>query len=492
MLSSAAKQTSISPETGGSPDDLLRAIIDACVSNVAVLDESGAIIYASKAWNPMEPRSEPLADPHDKSLLYFENFESFSRSDLGEEPPITLANDLAEILSGKIKEFHRRYYSRLLTERRPFVIHAARLNLPPATLRVLITHEELPLAEEEFRTSKKRLLELLGTMILAWEGEVEGQRFTYVSEQAGELLGYPEASWYEPGFLASHVHADDLQVVLAAFQKQTQVMDHFDLTFRLWASNGQLVWVQNLISVSRTQGRTRLHGFIIDVSERKRVELALKDLAGRLIAAQEEERRRVARELHDDLNQRMALLSLELEQLGEKIEQPRVLRKTVQLLLAQANELSTEIHRLSYRLHPSKLDHLGLLAAVKSLCRELTQSGKIKVEFHHTGFPGQLDKDLTLCVFRIAQEGLRNCVKHSGADSVTVLLTKTRSTVRLVVSDNGCGFNTKSELMERGLGFTSMKERLHVLGGEISVYSQPQTGTRVDVLVPLRLKTTPP
>src|SRR5215208_559220 len=131
MLSSAAKQTSVSPEAAGSPDDLLRAIIDACVSNVAVLDESGSIIYASKAWSRLEHNSKPQADRHNKALPYFESCERLSESGLDEEPNITLADDLEGILSGEVKEFHRKYF-RLLKER-PFAMHAARLNLPPST-----------------------------------------------------------------------------------------------------------------------------------------------------------------------------------------------------------------------------------------------------------------------------------------------------------------------------------------------------------------------
>src|SRR5215204_821425 len=274
MLSTAAKQTPVSTDTGGSPDDLLWAIIDACVSNVAVLDESGSIIYASKAWSLLEHSSKSQTDRHDKALAYFESCERFSESGLDDEPCITLADDLRGILSGEVKEFHQKYSLRSLTERRPFAMHAARLNLPPSTFRVLITYEELSV-QEDFRNSKERLLELLGTRILAWEGEVEGQRFTYVSEQATEMLGYPVSSWYEPDFLASHVHADDLYPVIAAYQKQTDIMEYFDLTFRMWASDGRLVWVQNLISVvSRDPGKTRLHGFMIDISERKRAEQA--------------------------------------------------------------------------------------------------------------------------------------------------------------------------------------------------------------------------
>ena len=488
MLLSFAEKTvnRMKRDSNNSPDDSLRAIIDACVSNVAVLDESGSIIYASRAWSLLEQGHNPSIDT---TLSYFESCKRFTPSEADEEAIITLADDIQDILFGDEKEFHRKYYVPSLIDRRPFVIHAARLNLPGTTFRVLITHEELPPVREDFRDSKERLIELLGTKILAWEGEVQGQRFTYVSEQAVKMLGYPIASWYEPKFLASHIHADDLSWVLGAYEKQTRVTEHFDLTFRMWASDGRLVWVQNLVSVgAQKEGTTKIHGFMIDVSERKRAEEALKDVGGRLIAAQEEERRRVARELHDDFNQRLALLSVELEQLAQKIEKPIGLRRDIRRIQTQAQEIAAEIHRLSYKLHPSKLDHLGLAAAVKSLCTELTKSGKVKVEFHQSGFPAQLDNDITLCVFRIAQEGLRNCVKHSGADSARVVLTRTRNAVRLIVSDNGCGFNTKTALMDKGLGFISMKERLHLLGGEMNVYSKPLRGTRIEVSVPLKSK----
>lgn len=485
MLSSQAAQmaNSIARENN-SPEAFLRAIVDACVSNVAVLDESGSIIYASKAWSLFE------RNPVNKNgTAYFENCRRFTKSESDEEAKITLADDIHDILFGTEKEFHRKYYFHSLTEQQPFLMHAARLNLPGSSFRVLITHEKLPSVADDFRNSKERLIELLGTKILTWEGEVEGQRFDYVSEQAVKMLGYPVTDWYEPNFLVKHIHQDDLFWVLATYQKQTRIAQHFDLTFRMWASNGTLIWVQNLVSVdAQIDGATKLHGFMIDVSERKRAEEALKDVGGRLIAAQEEERRRVARELHDDFNQRLAVLSIELEELGEKLQKQPSLHRTIQRLQTQSQEIAAEIHRLSYKLHPSKLDHLGLVAAVRSLCSELTESKKLKVEFHQSGFPAVLEKDVTLCVFRIAQEGLRNCVRHSGADSARVVLTRTRNAVRLVVSDNGCGFNTKSELMEKGLGFISMKERLHLLGGEMNVYSRPLRGTRVEVSVPLKQK----
>src|SRR5688572_28429460 len=405
MLSSAAKQVirAITPDNSP-PDDSLRVMVDACISNVAVLDESGSVIYASKAWDLLDRNFAAKTG----AAPLFDSCRRFNDAELHEESEISLADDIHSILIGKQTEFHHQFHFNALPQSRPFFMHAARLNLPGRTFRVLITHEELPSVRERFKESKERLLEFLGTKILAWEGEVEGQRFTYVSEHAVEMLGYPVADWYEPNFLASHIHTDDQHWVLAAHHKQTRISEHFDLTFRMWASDGRLVWVQNLISVgSQSAGTRKLHGFMIDVSERKRAEEALKALGGRLIAAQEEERRRVARELHDDFNQRLAVMSIELEQLGQKIQKPLGLRRSVQRLQDLAQEIAAEIHRLSYKLHPSKLDHLGLVAAVKSLCAELSERGKLNVEFHQTGFPCALDKDTTLCLFRIAQEGLR-------------------------------------------------------------------------------------
>lgn len=487
MLSTSAKRilTPVFRSHEHSSDDLLWAIVDACVSNVAVLDETGSIIYASRAWSRFE---RDAVENTGTGATYFESCRRFIQSD--EEPGITLADDVQGLIFGAVKEFHHRYYFDALIEPRPFVVHAARLNLAGSSFRILVTREELPIVQEDFRDSKEHLIKLLGTRIMSWKGELERQRFTYVSEHAVKMFGYPVAAWYDPDFLISHMHADDLEWVPAAYQKQARVTNHFDLTFRLWTSDGRLVWVQNLISVSgQSNGATKLHGFMIDVSDRKRTEEALKDLGGRLLAAQEEERCRVARELHDDFNQRLAVLSIELEQLGNKIQKPLGLRRSVERLQTQAHELAAEIHRLSYKLHPAKLDHLGLAAAIKSLCAELNQTEKLKVEFFQTGCPDPVDKDITLCVFRIAQESLRNCVKHSQADSVRVVLTRTRSSIRLLVSDNGCGFNTNSELMEKGLGFISMKERLHLVGGKINVYSKPLRGTRIEVSVPLKIQT---
>jgi PAS domain S-box-containing protein len=467
-------------------DDFLRAIVDACVSNVAVLDESGAILYTSNAWRLLDHAT--TSEPE----LFEYSFESFKRlpaSEFDGGADVTLAEDLRRILYGGEKEFHRNYYCSLFNNGHPFVMHAARLNLPGSTFRVLMTHEDLPAAREDLKHTKERLTQLLETTkVVSWEAEVEAQRFTYVSEQAVKMLGFPTRDWYEPNFFASHLHPHDRRRVLSAYQTQARLVEHFDLTFRMIGNEGRVAWVQNLVSITpESDTPARMHGFMIDISERKRNEEALKHLGSRLIAAQEEERKRIARELHDDLNQRMAVLSIELDQLSRETRKSLGLQKRLHRMQLQAQEISSDIHRLSYKLHPSKLDHLGLTAALKSLCEELTltQNGQLRVHFHQSKVPADLPKDVTLCLFRIAQETLRNSVKHSGADSVQVVLTKTYNSIRLSISDNGCGFDTSSDLMDKGLGFISMHERLRLVGGEIKICSKPLRGTRIDVLIPL-------
>jgi PAS domain S-box-containing protein len=470
-------------------DDFLRAIVDACVSNVAVLDESGSILYTSHAWRLFEQGPIPDSENLEGAPNSFESLKRFDASGTEEGADVTLAEDLRRILYAGEREFHRNYHCPGLNEGRPLVMHAARLNLPGSTFRVLMTHEDLHVPREDPRDTKERLTRLLETTnVVNWEAEIEGQRFTYVSEQAVKMLGFPTRAWYEPNFLAAHIHPHDRRRVLSTYQTQAQLVEHFDLTFRMIGNDGRVAWVQNLVSITPENGKAaRMHGFMIDISERKRSEEALKLLGSRLIAAQEEERKRIARELHDDLNQRMAVLSIELDQLSQENRKSAGLQKRLHKMQLQAQEISSDIHRLSYKLHPSKLDHLGLSAAVKSLCDELslTQSGKLRVHFHQNGVPANLPKDVTLCLFRIAQETLRNCVKHSGADTVQVVLTKTHNSIRLSILDNGCGFDTSSDSMDKGLGFISMHERLRLVGGEIKISSQPLRGTRIDVLIPL-------
>jgi PAS domain S-box-containing protein len=225
---------------------------------------------------------------------------------------------------------------------------------------------------------------------------------------------------------------------------------------------------------------------VIDLTERRRAEEGLRAsrrelqlLTGRLLEAQEVERRRIARELHDDVNQSLALLAVEMDLLAGS---PAGTADRVRALSDRVKELSSSVHDLSHQLHPAKLEQLGLVAAVSGLCKELGQSHDLDVKFTHYPEPGAIPPDAALCLYRIVQEALRNVVKHSGSRHTAVELWGTADAVALSITDDGIGFDPGAS--NGGLGLVSMRERLHLIGGEIVIRSRPSGGTRIDVRVP--------
>ncbi len=229
-----------------------------------------------------------------------------------------------------------------------------------------------------------------------------------------------------------------------------------------------------------------LQGFLIDITERKRAEETLQNLSGRLISAQEEERSRIARELHDDFNQRLALLAVDLERLaGRQLASGGDFSDCLESLLRRTKELSSDVHRLSHQLHPSFLDHLGLVAAIRIFCKELSGQHVIHIELAHHEVPRQLPKDVALCLYRLVQEALRNVIKHSGAQTARVELGGTTDELALQISDTGTGFDPDGVQARRGLGLLSMRERLRPVSGKILVERLEPNGTRIEVRVPI-------
>ena len=220
------------------------------------------------------------------------------------------------------------------------------------------------------------------------------------------------------------------------------------------------------------------------VLQRTRVEEERLELSGRLIHAQEEERSRIGRELHDDLNQRLGLLAFSLTQLSRRVPNKEE-NHIIQELWKQAASLSKDAHRLSHELHPSALGPLGLAVAARALCDELSKQQKINVEFTEENVPVQLAPELSLCLFRILQESLNNVCKHSHASVAWVRLAGEPDGIRLTVQDNGIGFDPADKRNRGGLGLLSMSERLRLVGGTIGIDSVSSDGTTVNVRVPI-------
>jgi signal transduction histidine kinase len=218
-------------------------------------------------------------------------------------------------------------------------------------------------------------------------------------------------------------------------------------------------------------------------------EEALSSVSRRLIEAHEEERTWIARELHDDVNQRLALLAGTLDILKSELP-PEASEAKHYLgdLKEQTKELAADVQALSHRLHSSKLEYLGLASAAAAFCREFSESKGVQIDFQTDDVPRSLPKEISLCLFRVMQEALQNASKHSGSEHYKVFLVLASEEIRLTVSDFGRGFDPEAALRSAGLGITSMRERLKLVAGEFTIESRSQFGTTVQARVPLAPK----
>ena len=218
--------------------------------------------------------------------------------------------------------------------------------------------------------------------------------------------------------------------------------------------------------------------------ERERQQEGLSNVSRRLIEAQEEERLWIARELHDDFNQRVAMLSLDLEDLERSLSGSDASAAKAGEIKAQIRELGRDIHGLSHRLHSSKLKHLGLAAAAGGFCREFSHQYGVKIDFQSGDIPNELSEDISICIFRVLQEAVQNAAKHSGTRHFQVSLKNGSNAIELTVHDAGIGFDPELAFRRNGLGLTSMRERMKLVHGELSIESGLQRGTTVRALVP--------
>ncbi|MFZ0521918.1 MAG: PAS domain S-box protein [Candidatus Acidiferrales bacterium] len=223
-----------------------------------------------------------------------------------------------------------------------------------------------------------------------------------------------------------------------------------------------------------------------DITKRKLAEAALANVSRQLIEAQEQERSRIGRELHDDIVQRLVLLALQLQQLHQGAAISPEVRSRMGEFQNQITEIANDIQSLSHELHSSKLQYLGIAAAMRSFCREFAEQQKVEIDFTAHDLPSSLSSDISLCLFRVLQEALHNSAKHSGVRQFEVRLWGTSDEIQLTVKDFGAGFDREAANKSRGVGLISMEERLKLVKGTLSIISQPEKGTTVHGSVPLR------
>jgi signal transduction histidine kinase len=226
---------------------------------------------------------------------------------------------------------------------------------------------------------------------------------------------------------------------------------------------------------------------LAEVIERRRAEEELKFLTGKLIQAQEEERRRIARELHDDFNQRLAALSMELAIIERApVAPPEPITRQLAAIRGQIVQLSNDLHDLAYKLHPSLLEHVGLEIAIRDHVAEFTKQTGLPVTCIAREVPGTLPPEIATALFRVMQESLQNVFKHAQASDVMVSLSGSSKGIGLSVCDNGKGFEAESQsALRAGLGLVSIQERARLLGGISSIRSCSEHGTKVCAWIPL-------
>jgi len=215
----------------------------------------------------------------------------------------------------------------------------------------------------------------------------------------------------------------------------------------------------------------------------------LRRLAGRLISAQEAERSRLARELHDDLAQRLAVFAIDVGQIEQQSgDLPEPVRETLKEMKNDIVTISQDVHKLSRQIHPSILDDLGLIKAVESECNSFSKREGVEIVFKHENIPAVIPKGISLSLYRVIQEGLTNISKHACATHISISLTGTGHDVLLSVQDDGIGFDSVEVREKPGLGFSSMRERARLIHGDLSISSQPERGTVINVRVPIKRK----
>lgn len=340
-------------------------------------------------------------------------------------------------------------------------------------------------AEVVLRESEERFRVMADTTpFLIWMCDPQG-RITYLNYRRMEFTGSNSIADYREAS-AAFVHPNDLKGLRDSLSAALKTRQSFSKEYRLRRHDGVYRWIFDVAS-PRVNGDDSFSGFIgsgIDITDQKLAQQALENVSGQLIDAQEKERARIARDLHDDICQRLALLSMELEQ-AKRNGSPPATKEHLEEIRQHCSEIASDVQSLSHQLHSSKLEYLGVVAAISGFCKEFARQHKIDAQFEDRHVPPNLPKDVSLCLFRVAQEALNNAVKYSGTRQIAVTLSGADNQVRLVISDAGAGFDVERAKRDRGLGLISMQERVHLVHGHFNIESQPGAGTKIVAVVPL-------
>jgi PAS domain S-box-containing protein len=347
--------------------------------------------------------------------------------------------------------------------------------------------EERKLAAESLRESEEKFRRVfrdagVGMVMVSPEGPLLAANRSFC-----DCLGYTEEE-----LLAQTVQSVTVPEDWPALSERLRAalveggLQRFEIRCR--HKTGRIVYTESSATLIRSpEGSPQYFvGEVLDITKRKEAEEVLSSISQKLIEAQDQERTRIARELHDDIGQRLALFVIELDQIRQNDPAlPSDVLSRVGELQKQATELATDIQTMSHTLHSSKIEILGIVAAMRAACDEFGQHHKMEIDFESRDLHAALPSEISLGLFRVLQEALQNAGKHSGVKHVAVQLRGTTNEIHLIVQDAGKGFEPNAAMKGRGLGLTNMQERVRVLNGTILIQSKPMGGTTIHVRIPL-------
>lgn len=463
---------------------LKSAILGSLSSHVAVIDRSGQIIAVNTRW--MQFAADNGAPPASR-VGVGANYLDICRSCGTDSAVCETVAGIESVLNGSRDLFELEYPCHAPGAKRWFHMDVTPLTTPEGG--AVISHVDITarkLAEFKLRESEERFRKLIDECPVPIWMHSPDKELVYVNRAALDFAGLPLDAFLGHRWV-NHVSAEDLEKDWALYSEAFAARQPFTIEYRHWHSSGHYRWLL-AHGGPRYLPDGSFAGYIgvsIDIHDRKEAEAARHAMAGRLLRAQEEERSRIARELHDDIAQRLTLLTIKLQQLEQTAEEPAAAKQVADARKI-AKQLSLDVAHLSHNLHSSYLENLGLGEATRSQCTECASLHHLAIDCRVEGLPDSINKDVSLALFRVVQEALRNIVKHSHSTEVEVRLSADKKDLRLVIIDNGIGFETSVAHNTQGLGLMSMSERLRLLGGDLQVTSKPSQGTRLEARVPLQ------
>ena len=372
------------------------------------------------------------------------------------------------------------------------------VRLAPAVSRVLEEkrlREEKRATEEALRGAERRYREIFESTVEGIYQVTSQGRIVATNPALALMMGYasPEElmATAEEGECL-HIFPTQREEFLRLLEERGPVRG---FECQVYRKDRSAIWVSLNASAARDDSGRMVHftGTVVDITELKAAEAALhryqkelRDLAARLILAQEAESKRLSRELHDVFSQKLAVLGIDLGLLRTRPpDSPAVLQERLERICERITELATGLHQTSRRLHPAVLDDLGLPVALTNECAAFADQHGIPVKCACRKLPERFPEDVSLCLYRVAQESLRNIRQHAGARNVRVTLRGGNGEIVLTIEDDGRGFVREAVRGKGGLGLISMEERVRLVGGTLSITSRPPGGARVEVRVPL-------